>query len=361
MRHSVGPKSGMTVPSGARMPPWSRMFSGCLLVLLLLASPGIRAGGEDSAPQNFVPTVAEERLALELPAGDGPQKDGEAEAKKPQKKLLAIPFPFYNATIGPGVGVGFIAQGYLQPQAITVGAALMGAGSYSIFIKELNYQLPWWKRVILEPDVYIGKYEQIKSFSGSTNTNFVGQRAGSNESSSENYRRSDATDQWVNLVTKFLLPIGQGKDNVFPKLVLDRGLFVSGDTGGDVWNPFTSGRTYLEVVPFERRQGLVDNYPQIQDRRDRCRAPVRKHGFSGKPHEGKHAAGLVHQGLGGAGQHGPLVRVRGRIREIFFHRPQRPGAAADVRPGHLDGQLPDLGRQFDVERRAEYVPPPPCL
>jgi len=240
--------------------PWSRIFSGCLLVLLLLASPG-SGRAEEPAPQNAVPTVAEERLALELPAGDGQQVDGEAAGKKPQKKLLTIPFPFYNASIGPGVGVGFVAQGYLQPQAVTVGAALMGAGSYSIFMKELNYQFPWWKRVILEPDVYIGKYEQIKSFSGSTNTNYVGQRAGSNESSSDNYRRSDVSDHWVNLVTKFLLPIGQGKDNVFPKLVLDRGLFVSGDTGGDVWNPFTSGRTYFEVVPFERRQGLLDNYP----------------------------------------------------------------------------------------------------
>jgi hypothetical protein len=190
MRHSVGLKLGKTVPSGKSMPLWSRIISGCLLVLLLLAFPG-SGRAEDSAPQNFVPTVAEDRLALDLPALGGQPVDGEAEGKKPQKKLLAIPFPFYNATIGPGVGVGFVAQGYLQPQAITVGAALMGAGSYSIFIKELNYQLPWWKRVILEPDVYIGKYEQIKSFSGSTNTNFVGQRAGSNESSSENYRRSD--------------------------------------------------------------------------------------------------------------------------------------------------------------------------
>jgi len=261
MRHSVRGKSGMTGTSGGGIPPWSRIFSGCLLVLLLLASPGLGRAAEDPAPSNAVPTVAEERLAFQAEMEVLQQKDGEAEGKKPQKKLLAIPFPFYNATIGPGVGVGFIAQGYLQPQAITVGAALMGAGSYSIFFKELNYQFPWWKRVILEPDVYIGKYDQIKSYTGSTNTNFVGQRAGSNESSQENYRRTDVSDQWINMVTKFLLPIGQGKDRVFPKLVLDRGLFVSGDTGGDVWNPFKSGRTYLEVVPFERRQGLLDNFP----------------------------------------------------------------------------------------------------
>jgi hypothetical protein len=262
MRHSAHESETIFQSAGGIL-PLSRIFSGCLLVLLLLACPGLARAADDSAPANAAPAVAEERLALELPAGEGQQAGGEAEGKKPKGKLLAVPFPFYNATIGPGLGLGIIAQGYLQPQAVTVGAALMGAGSYSVFFKELNYQFPWWKRVILEPDVYIGKYDQIRSYSGDTNTNYVGQRAGANDSSSQNYRRSDVSDQWINMVTKFLLPIGQGKDinNVFPKLVLDRGLFVSGDTGGDVWNPFTSGRTYLEVVPFTRRQGLMDNFP----------------------------------------------------------------------------------------------------
>ena len=259
MRDSVCRKSGMTVPSGGRMPLWSRIFSGSLLVFLLLACPGLGRAAEDPAPTNPVPTAVEERLALQADVEVGQQKDGEAEGKKPQRKLLAIPFPFYNASIGPGIGGGFIAQGYLQPQAMTVGAALLGAGSYLIFVKELNYQLPWWKRVILEPDVYFGKYDQTKSFSGDNTTNHVGQRAGSNDSSQDNYIRSDATDQWINLVTKFLLPIGRGKDRVFPKLVMDRGMFVSGETGGDVWNPLTSGRTYLEVIPFVRRQSLLEN------------------------------------------------------------------------------------------------------
>jgi hypothetical protein len=260
MRHSVRRRLILTVSSGARMiPPWARIFFGCILALLLLASPGMGRAAEDPAPVNPVSTIAGERFALQVDTGDVGQMEGAAEEKKPQRKLLAIPFPFTNATIGPGLGVGVIAQGYLQPQAMTVGAALVGAGSYNFFIKELNFQLPWWKRVILEPDAYIAKYSDVKSYSGSNNPGFVGQRAGSNESDKNNYIESDVTDHWVNLVTKLLLPIGQGKDKVFPKVVLDRGLFVSGDTGGDVWNPLTSGRTFLEVIPFERRQSLLDN------------------------------------------------------------------------------------------------------
>ncbi len=190
------------------------------------------------------------------------QKDEAGVVKKlikPEPKLLVIPFPLYNSTLGPSLGVGVIAQGYLQPRAMTVGTAIVGAGSYLVYFKEVNYLLPWWKRIILEPDVYLGKYSDVKTFSGSTNPNHEGQRAGSNDSFKENYIESDVDDQFVDLVTKFVLPIGKGKDNVLPNIVLERGMFVSGDTGGDVWNPLTSGRTYLEVIPFERRQTLTDN------------------------------------------------------------------------------------------------------
>jgi len=56
-----------------------------------------------------------------------------------------------------------------------------------------------------------------------------------------------------------VFPVGQGRDSVIPDIVLDRGLFVSGNTGGELWNPLESGRTYLELIPFERRQSLIDN------------------------------------------------------------------------------------------------------
>jgi len=182
-----------------------------------------------------------------------------AEGQERTKRLLTIPFPFYNASIGPGIGLGVIAQGYVQPQAGFVMAALVGQGNYSVYLKALNYQFPWFKRVILEPDFYVAKYEDIDTYSGTDNPGFPGERAGSNNSDKNNYISSDANDEWVTLVTKFVLPIGQGRDNVIPKIVLDQGLFVSGDTGGDVWNPLESGRTYIEAIPFERRQSLIDN------------------------------------------------------------------------------------------------------
>jgi Omp85 superfamily domain len=236
-------------------------FSPLLLVLLLLASPGLGRAEEDPAAQNAVPSTggdpATMKTGLELPES----RESEPKVKEPQlqKRLLTIPFPFYNATIGPGIGLGVIGKGYVQPQAEFVMAALVGAGNYSVYFKALHYQFPWFRRFILEPDFYVAKYSDVDTYTGTDNPGYAGERAGSNDSDKNNYIKSDANDHWVNLFTKFLLPIGHGRDRILPKLVLDRGVFVSGDTGGDVWNPLESGRTYIEVIPFERRQSLIDN------------------------------------------------------------------------------------------------------
>lgn len=223
----------MIPPRGHRNTHRSNRRAWCLLVLLFRACPG--SGW----------------------AADGESELGE-EAQR-RKRLLTVPFSFYNDSIGPGVGVGIIGEGYVQPRSGFVATALVGGGSYLVYFKGTNYQFPWLKRLIFEPDFEIGKYHDVDSFTGSGNPGFPGERAGSNDSSDDNFIRSDVNDQWVDLTTLFLLPIGQGGENIIPKIVLDRGVFVSGDTGGDVWNPLASGRTYIELIPFERRQGLVDN------------------------------------------------------------------------------------------------------
>ncbi len=229
------------------------------LVLLSWQGNGLADGPDMQKP---LPTATGERMAL-LEHGVTQAKEGsvpEKEGAKRLPRLLTIPYPFYNESIGPGVGIGLVGQGYLnQPKSGFVATALVGAGSYLVFFKGLNYQFPWFKRIILEPEFEMGLYNNVDTYTGSNNDGYVGQPAGTNDSNSRNYVESDVNDQWVNLVTKFVLPIGQGRDNVIPDVVLDRGVFVSGDTGGDVWNPLESGRTYLELIPFERRQGLIDN------------------------------------------------------------------------------------------------------
>ncbi len=199
-------------------------------------------------------------LSVAAYAEEAPSPAGQ----EPFRRFLAIPYPFYNDTIGAGIGAAIITEGYIQPQVLTVTSILGSAqGTYLAFFMVRNYQVPWFRRVILEPQLSAGKFQDIKSYVRS-NPAFPNERPGSNESSEDNFLETDGDDYWVEFTTKYLLPIGQGKASVFPRLVLENGIYVSGDTGGDVWNPFTSGRTYIEVTPFYRKQSLDDETKIVQ-------------------------------------------------------------------------------------------------
>ena len=80
----------------------------------------------------------------------------------------------------------------------------MSSGSYLVYFKALNYQFPWFKRIILEPDFEVGKYHDVDTFTGTDNPGYPGERAGSNDSNENNFIKSDTSDQWVNLVTRIV-------------------------------------------------------------------------------------------------------------------------------------------------------------
>ncbi len=179
------------------------------------------------------------------------EEDGDS-----RKRLLTVPYPFFNDTIGSGLGVAAIAEGYIQPQVFMVGSGLYSAeGNYLLFLMMRNYQLPFMKRVFLGPSMSFGEFEDIQTYRG-VNPGFPGETAGSNESSENNFTKSDGSDVWLDFNIKYLLPIGHGRNNIIPEIKLDDGIPVSGETGGSHWNPLKSGRTYIELEPFIRERDL---------------------------------------------------------------------------------------------------------
>lgn len=198
-------------------------------------------------------------LPASLQAGETDMSaDATTQEDQPPKRLLVIPYPFYNDTIGAGLGVAAIAEGYVQPQTLSVGSGLFSAeGTYLVFLMMRNYQVPWMKRFFVEPSTSFGEFKEIKYFGGS-NPDFPGERPGSNDSHEGNFSESDGSDIWFDMTIKYLLPIGHGRNQILPRLRLKDGIPVSGHTGGEHWNPLKSGRTYIELEPFIRRQDLDD-------------------------------------------------------------------------------------------------------
>ena len=182
--------------------------------------------------------------------------DLSADKSAPKKRLLLMPYPFFNDTIGSGLGVAAIAEGYVQPQVFSVGSALYSTdGNYLLFLMMKNYQLPLMKRIFLEPKLSFGEFKDIQAYRG-TNPRFPNEIAGSNNSSDGNFTESDGSDYWIDFNIKYLLPIGSGRDRIIPKYKLNEGIVAFGQTGGDGWNPFESGRTYIELEPFFRDRDL---------------------------------------------------------------------------------------------------------
>ena len=183
--------------------------------------------------------------------------------ERPTKRLLVVPYPFYNSTIGTGLGVAGIAEGYGQDRMLTAGSGLLAAeGTYMLFLMVRNYKVPFLKRLTLDPQTSFGRFENIQSFTRNS-PNFPNGNAGSNESDKDNYNEADGDDFWFDFKMKYLLPIGHGRDSIHQKIKIDNGIYASGETGGEVWNPLTNGRTYIELTPFYRNQSLDDEDTDI--------------------------------------------------------------------------------------------------
>jgi len=173
-----------------------------------------------------------------------------------QKRFLAVPFPYFNDTIGSGVGVAAIAEGYVQNQMLTVGSGMFGTtGNYMMFLMIRNCQVPFMKRLIFNPMIADGSFEDVPTYTLNS-PDFLNEDAGNNDSDADNFIEGDGDDFWFELNFQYLLPIGHGKKSIFPKFKTDNGFIASGETGGEHCNPLTSGRTLIEFTPFYRNQNF---------------------------------------------------------------------------------------------------------
>jgi hypothetical protein len=178
------------------------------------------------------------------------------DKERPESKpgIVILPYPFYNESIGFGAGVAILEGGHLQSQNSTVITALASVdGSWLVFLKNNNFQMPLVKRLFFEPVVFLNSFDEVDTYLDG-NPSFPGEIAGSNDSDEDNFITSSADDYSLKLWFNYLLPIGYGKDHIISEIVLDEGVLESGATGGDRWNPFRSGRTYIKVAPFIREK-----------------------------------------------------------------------------------------------------------
>ena len=167
-----------------------------------------------------------------------------------------LPYAFFSEAFGLGVGVGVGYTGWPQEPCSLLGAITVGTeGSYNITGILTDYQLPQIPRLRIEPLFSVGRYQNQRLYLG-RNPEYGGERSGSNDSDPDHFIEATQWDRRVEVAFRYLLPIGHGRDQIVNRYIIKRGLLTSGESGGDAWNPASSGRTTFSVTPGWREQTL---------------------------------------------------------------------------------------------------------
>lgn len=189
---------------------------------------------------------------------DNVEKEDSLKEEKKEIVISALPFALYSEIFGWAAG-GFLGiQGLSQKNmSLYAGGLISTNGTKYGFIQFREFYLPFYPRIYIAPDIlggYFGVLKVYKDDPANINVDSNKPRSGSNESDENDYIEVSGSDQWYEMKFRFLLPIGHGKDEVYFIPDLENGILKSGEMGGTHWNPFVSGRTFIDIKPFYRKR-----------------------------------------------------------------------------------------------------------
>lgn len=171
-------------------------------------------------------------------------------------KRISIPYGFYNENFGAAAAYVYGVTGYPQKHSALLGTVMAGTeGSMMAFFIGRDINVPLSERLFVDPIGQIGNFKNIESYIDG-NPEFSGERAGTNGSHEENFIEGDGWDNFFRFRLKYLLPMGGGEKRIVDTVPVEKGLLKSGTQRVSSWNPFKSGKTYLELIPFYRWQEI---------------------------------------------------------------------------------------------------------
>ena len=190
-------------------------------------------------------------------SGNSIMLEDSISSEKSHITVSALPFVLYSEIFGWATG-GFVGvQGISQRNmSLYMGGLVSTNGTKYGFLQIREFYLPFYPRLYIAPDILGGYFGVLNVYKDNPLAPMDPNkpRAGSNESDENDYMEVSGYDQWYELKFRLLLPIGHGKDQIYFKPILKDGILASGEMGGTDWNPFKSGRTFLEVKPFYRKR-----------------------------------------------------------------------------------------------------------
>ncbi len=182
-----------------------------------------------------------------------------SESPKGVRERVMVPYAFPSDSMGTTFGVGAMAKGYWQDQLLFAGTVLGSSDSAGVGILGVwDYRLPWSERLFFSAVGSVGYYPRQRAYVGLSDSS--GARPGDNNSDKDHYIEDSGHDNWVELKLEYIFPLGSMKNSGLASYQLTDGLLTSGASGGETWNPLSSGATILLLRQFNRFQDYeLDN------------------------------------------------------------------------------------------------------
>jgi len=165
--------------------------------------------------------------------------------------------------MGTTIGLGGLAKGYGQNQLMVAGTVFGSFDDAQGFILGLwDLQVPYTKRLFFTAYGSYGEYPRQKAYSSPSRTpSSSGSPAGSNDSDKDDFIETSGEDNWSEIKLEYVLPLGTMRHEAQGVYRLENGMLESGATGGDSWNPLSSGVSVVSLGQSNRYQ----NYESEED------------------------------------------------------------------------------------------------
>jgi len=258
-------------------------------------------------------------LVIVLPSSTAGQNVVVDYGEEFEPKTVVSPFAFYNESLAFGVGPVFVSNGFFQDQlSVIAGGFATTNGSYSLFLFGQDAQLPFGERLFIDWRLTLNHYDDFEQYRDG-NPRYWNKRAGSNDSHEDDFIDGSGDDNFVRLTFKYLLPIGHGKDTVINTVKLDRGLLKEGAAGGAGFNPFKSGRSYIEAETWYRFQDIEADRREFNSKTNGVRLGLRydNRDFAQNPTRGNETSMSVSRDFGSFDSSGNWTVLEGEFSQYF--------------------------------------------
>lgn len=168
-----------------------------------------------------------------------------------------LPYIFSTDSLETTIGVGGGQGGAFQPQSSWFATGFVSANESALVSGALNNIRLGESRFFTDAFILADHFTDQR-FYADLDRDPSQPRAGSNDSDKDDFVTGVSDEITLNLSLRYPLPIGASRDDPITVYTTNEGLLQSAPTGGETWNPLTSGLTTLGSRFFYTYRDLSD-------------------------------------------------------------------------------------------------------